>query len=383
MIKSLNDARILDGLPRIVAGQDWVIALSDALGRLHEKTLTFADESQIYTALDTVSEEILDVLAVNWKIEWYDTAYSLEQKRRIVKSSLTVRRFMGTVYAVRLQADAIFPGTQLEEWFDYGGEPGTFRLFVDITTSSGQAPAHDYDTSEMERRLVAAKRWSAHLESFSHMVKNGIAIGCREDQWKYNVPLCGTIYCGQHWMSATIGYTENPGITVKPDSDAYVYMTDLTGTKPEISTKGYSGLEIIQSKTETGMYEVSPGESGTENTGTYPETATKGYSGSEIIQSGMESVVYMVSQEESGTENTGTRPEITTGGYSDRKIIKSSSKADAYTAELKESGTVPETAEQGYSMKQALIGGKESGNTVEVFKSRTSESGTRFCGAMQ
>lgn len=91
----------------------------------------------------------------------------------------------------------------------------------------------------------------------------------------------------------------------------------------------------------------------------------------------------MVSQEESGTENTGTRPEITTGGYSDRKIIKSSSKADAYTAELKESGTVPETAEQGYSMKQALIGGKESGNTVEVFKSRTSESGTRFCGAMQ
>ena len=56
MIKSLREARIVDGVPRIVAGQDWVQALSAALGVLHEKTLGFADASQIYTALDTAPE---------------------------------------------------------------------------------------------------------------------------------------------------------------------------------------------------------------------------------------------------------------------------------------------------------------------------------------
>lgn len=128
MIKSLKDARITDGLPRIVSGQDWVIALSEALGKLHEKTLQYADNSQIYTALDTASEEILDILAVNWKIDWYDTGFSVDQKRRIVKACFESRRVMGTARAVRLQAQAIYPGTEVKEWFDIGSHPGTFDL---------------------------------------------------------------------------------------------------------------------------------------------------------------------------------------------------------------------------------------------------------------
>lgn len=110
MIKSLKDARITDALPRIVAGQDWVIALSNALGVQHEQTIQFADDSQIYTNLDNVSEDILDTLAINWKIDWYDTDYSIEQKRRIIKMAILVRRLMGTPYATRIQADAIYPG---------------------------------------------------------------------------------------------------------------------------------------------------------------------------------------------------------------------------------------------------------------------------------
>lgn len=122
MIKSLQDARIVDGVPQVVASQAWAKALSIALGELHRRTLDFADQSQIYTALDDVPEVILDTLAVSWKIDWYDTAaYSTEQKRRIVKSALTVRRLMGTVRAVKLQVEAIYPGTTLQEWFEYGG----------------------------------------------------------------------------------------------------------------------------------------------------------------------------------------------------------------------------------------------------------------------
>ena len=58
MIKSLLDARIADGVPQVVAAQDWVRAMADALGIIHRKTLDFADKSQIYTALDDVPEVI-------------------------------------------------------------------------------------------------------------------------------------------------------------------------------------------------------------------------------------------------------------------------------------------------------------------------------------
>ncbi len=72
MIKSLRQARITDGLPRVLARQEWVIALSEALGLALGKTLDYTDESQIYTRLDTAREAVLDVLAVDWKIDWYD-----------------------------------------------------------------------------------------------------------------------------------------------------------------------------------------------------------------------------------------------------------------------------------------------------------------------
>ena len=168
MIKSLLDARIADGVPQVVAAQDWVRAMADALGIIHRKTLDFADKSQIYTALDDVPEVILDTLAVNWKIDWYDTEYSTEQKRRIIKSALTVRRLMGTVRAVKLQVEAIYPGTTLQEWFEYGGTPGCFRLDVNLTDESIIPPVVMQSPAEIEKKIVTAKRWCAHLEGVDY-----------------------------------------------------------------------------------------------------------------------------------------------------------------------------------------------------------------------
>lgn len=69
MIKSLKNAQIADGLPRILGEQPWVKALSMAMLELHQKTMGYIAGSQIYTAIDTVAEEVLDALAVNWKID--------------------------------------------------------------------------------------------------------------------------------------------------------------------------------------------------------------------------------------------------------------------------------------------------------------------------
>ena len=145
MIKSLRDAQITDGLPRIVREQPWVKALSMAAAALHKKTMDYIDGSQIYTAIDSVAEPVLDALAVNWKIDWYDTGYDIDRKRRIVKTALTIRRTMGTVGAVRAQADAIYPGSTLEEWFEYGGTHGRFRLRVNIVTVEEREEFEYYD----------------------------------------------------------------------------------------------------------------------------------------------------------------------------------------------------------------------------------------------
>lgn len=157
MIKSLREARITDGLPRVVAGQDWVRALSEALGLVLGKTLDYIDASQIYTNIDAAPEKILDALAVNWKIDWYDTGMTIEQKRRTVKAALQVRRLMGTAEAVKLQTDAIYPGAKISEWFEYGGEAGYFRVLIELPDEG--------ITTEEHRRLIAGIQITKNLRS--------------------------------------------------------------------------------------------------------------------------------------------------------------------------------------------------------------------------
>lgn len=175
MIKSLRDAQIIDGLPRILREQPWVRALSMAAAELHRKTMDYIEASQIYTAIDSAAEETLDALAVSWKIDWYDTDYDIKQKRRIVKTALNIRRTMGTVGAAKAQADAIHPGTTLEEWFEYGGTHGKFRLRVNIVTAEEQEKFAMMSIAEIERRLAAAKRFSSHLEEVEYYDAGGEA----------------------------------------------------------------------------------------------------------------------------------------------------------------------------------------------------------------
>ena len=130
--------------------------------------------------------------------------------------------------------------SEVREWFDYAGDAGTFRVFIDISHTSPDNPAHDYDLDILEQRLKAIKRESAHLDSVSFMIKNGIKIGKSIQCWLVDPPRCGTILCGTYPAPSTLGYTESNALAIVPEIDPYAYTPDLCGTLPDIQTVGYS-----------------------------------------------------------------------------------------------------------------------------------------------
>ena len=95
------------------------------------------DRVRIISNIDNLEEALLAILARDFKVDWYDPDYSLEEKRRTVKSSWRVHKTLGTKAAVETAIRAIYPLTTVEEWFEYGGEPYHFRLNIDITSDSG------------------------------------------------------------------------------------------------------------------------------------------------------------------------------------------------------------------------------------------------------
>ncbi len=278
MIKSLEDARIVDGLPKIVAEQDWAETISEALEGFHKKTLEYAKDSQIYTVIDTLPEDLLDILAANWKIDWYDPTFSITRKRRIIQTAIEIRRIMGTVKAVRLQADSVNPGTYLEEWFEYNGDPGTYRLYVDITQSDEDNPIVMYDPDIMEKQLCSSKRWAAHLDSLSYMVKHGLIIKWKSESWKYTQPFCGTIYCGTYHEPSHLGWSENDPIITRPNPEGFLISPELTGTLPSPAIMGYTVGEGMELSASAGAWNIEHEPAGVDLAGMIPATGHLGYS---------------------------------------------------------------------------------------------------------
>jgi len=86
----------------------------------------------IYARIDELPEELLDILAYDMHVEWYQEDQPLEVKRALIKGSVQVHMTKGTPAAVEAAVGAVFPGSRVEEWFEYGGRPYFFRITVGI-----------------------------------------------------------------------------------------------------------------------------------------------------------------------------------------------------------------------------------------------------------
>lgn len=163
----LHEVGLVEGLPPDVAKEPWVQILDAVFRERRKKELEAAERLKIYTDIDRADEAVLDILAVQFRVDWYDTSYPIETKRRIIKTALEVRRYCGTEWAVQKALASIYPNVKISEWYDYGGRPGYWRMNVDITDDG----VIYYTPEEIEKRLGYARRCTAHLEHIIYIVE--------------------------------------------------------------------------------------------------------------------------------------------------------------------------------------------------------------------
>lgn len=108
--------------------------------------------------IDELSEEELDALAWELNILWYDKGASMEVKRGLVKDSDKVYQHLGTKWAVENVIQTYFGEGYIQEWFEYNGTPGYFRVY-----STNPSLTEDRLT-EFLNILNKVKRHSSKLE---------------------------------------------------------------------------------------------------------------------------------------------------------------------------------------------------------------------------
>lgn len=82
--------------------------------------------------IDNMREDLVDLIAEELHVDYYDYKSPLEQKRIVVKNSFLIHMKKGTKYAVELVMNIFFTNAKLLEWFEYNGIPGTFKIKLDM-----------------------------------------------------------------------------------------------------------------------------------------------------------------------------------------------------------------------------------------------------------
>ena len=172
MIK-FEDSEITRIMPESLKYKHEVIAISYAIKNAMDKLIAYAKCTSVYSVIDELPEEILDILAVELRSQYYEPDMSIETKRKIQKKTLLWYYRAGTPSAVREMVEAVFGSGEVLEWYQYGGKPYRFKIITDTLITE--------DTMEyLKKTIQNVKNTRSHLDAIeinrSHLCD--MYVGC-------------------------------------------------------------------------------------------------------------------------------------------------------------------------------------------------------------
>ena len=174
---SLRDAQLTQALPRILAKEPWAQAMAYAVNRQLIQMLTYAEGTMVLANVDKMSDAVLDVLAKELRLPYYDLSFTISVKRELVKGALQYWATAGTVESLTKILTNIFGDAEIEEWFEYGGEPGYFRILTTNPNVSGETLEQFRKTAQDVKRLSAwLEEVLVDLGSSNMELKQGFAL---------------------------------------------------------------------------------------------------------------------------------------------------------------------------------------------------------------
>lgn len=224
----ISDLDFIRLLPAFMRDDEAAIALSKAVSEL--MGLQRIPTIRTWDEIDNLNEEECDELAWELDVDWYDSTYSLDIKRNLIKNAINVKRVAGTKASVLTVLRGIFGDAELEEWFQYNGNPYRFKVRTSAILTEDMA-------SYFWELVKKIKNVRSHIEALEII---------RETR--------NTIYagCGQSAVYRPAAIID--GYTVSKDTNVRIYAGAAgTGTiRPAAVMDGYQAQKSAVQTIHTG-----------------------------------------------------------------------------------------------------------------------------------
>lgn len=134
---NVTTAALLESFPMQSDGDMCAVAAAIA----PELVSLFEDCSlcSIYPRIDELDEVTLDRIAIDYSVSWYDYNSDLESKRAQIQDLFKIHKIAGTKQGLKDALAVFCTSVDVEEWFEYNGDPGSFR--VTVTPKTGVSSA--------------------------------------------------------------------------------------------------------------------------------------------------------------------------------------------------------------------------------------------------
>lgn len=323
-------------LPSHLRSDENMLALGRAIATELQENIKLARVAIIYPRIDELDENTLDILANDLHIDWYDDSYPIEAKRSTIKNSVKVHKRLGTKYAVVTALGSIFPSSEVEEWFEYGGTHHRFRIILDLTNA--KAPAN---VREILQATEFYKRLTAHLDEVIFQMSTVVEILIEAAAYHYNIGLTGQYNTGTHPRRNTGGGIANPEIEIETQGEGDPYKSPLVGTIPERSTMAALRDDEIEVETSAEKFSQRAGATGRYKAGEAPRRNTGGAVTEAEIEAVTSAQHFELKATATGQKKSGEIPHRNTGGGAADGAIEITAENESWSYESPLIGTQP------------------------------------------
>lgn len=129
-MNKVDDIPLKETLPDSIRKDQTVQDICDAIKKEMQAVSRAAGYCLLLPRLDELSEALLNELAWEYHVDFYDQTMPIDQKREMVRQALENHRKKGTAAVVLNVVSIILEDGRVEEWFQYGGEPYHFRVIL-------------------------------------------------------------------------------------------------------------------------------------------------------------------------------------------------------------------------------------------------------------
>lgn len=133
----IYNVSVLDLLPPNLKQDPDMIAASKAVDNEFILVVNETKNCIILPRIDELGSDLVDLLAWELHVDFYDPTLTLEIRRQLVKNSSKWHMRKGTPAAVEELIQTVFGDGEVQEWFDYGGAPYMFKVITCNASTTG------------------------------------------------------------------------------------------------------------------------------------------------------------------------------------------------------------------------------------------------------